>query len=141
MFYPGVHAIIFNFYSPTHQKKLLRKLNSNTCTSPNSYPNNYTSQTIQTETGPSVSPSVFSAWGSPQKNNSWFLRFTQRNCFLRTQFKFCFTKIWKVFYFQPGGDIQQQSNCKQFNYQPINSVILLVFIKSIDPGRSQCLGS
>ena len=65
MFYSGVHSIILTSTSNLPQKLLQQ--NSNTCTSPNSYPNNNTLQTIPTETAPSVSPSVFSAWGSPQK--------------------------------------------------------------------------
>ena len=139
MFYSGVHSIILTSTSNLPQKLLQQ--NSNTCTSPNSYPNNNTLQTIQTETAPSVSLLQYFQLGGVLKKQFLVPAIHAEKLFSSDSVQILFHKILKVFYFQPGGDTQQQSNCKQSNYQPINSVILLVFTKSIDPGRSQCQGS
>ena len=139
MFYSGVHSIILTSTSNLPQKLLQQ--NSNTCTSPNSHPNNNTLQTIQTETAPSVSLLQYFQRGGVLIKQFLVPAIHAEKLFSSDSVQILFHKNMESILLSTWGRYPTAKQLQTVQLQPINSVILLVFIKSIDPDRSQCLGS
>ena len=137
MFYSGVHSIILTSTSNSPEKL---QQNSNTCTSPNSHPNNNNYRLFNRKQHLQSQLQYFQLGGVLKKQ---FLvpAIHAEKLFSSDSVQILFHKNMESILLSTWGRYPTAKQLQTVQLQPMNSVILLVFIKSIDPGRSQCLGS